>query len=292
MVKRLFLGIVFTFIVSGLMAQSSKSDTAELPFQLKALAEMGYLAVLDHDVQFSRSGTDFDYRESGGQDVLFPFARYSLEFQWKKKNTLYFLYQPLRLETQVLLQEDLVVDGLTFPARSNVNLLYNFPFYRISYTRELLSDNPDYELALGGSLQLRNATISFESGDGTLYRTNRDLGPVPALKLKTRAYFTERFFGELEADGIYAPISYLNGSDNEVEGAILDASLRFGVEFDQPVTAFLNARYLGGGAVGTSDIDGPGDGYIKNWLDFFTVSVGFTYTLQSQGESCKCMQNS
>jgi hypothetical protein len=103
------------------------------------------------------------------------------------------------------------------------------------------------------------------------------VGLVPALKIKSRANLGERFFTELEADGIYAPISYLNGSDNEVVGAILDASLRAGVKFDQPVKAYFNLRYLGGGAVCGSDVDGPGDGYIRNWLNFLTVTAGFTY---------------
>lgn len=197
--------------------------------------------------------------------------------EFKEKNTFYQLYQLLRLETQVLLQEDLVVDNLVFPANTGVNLLYNFPFYRLSYTRELLSYSQNWALAIGASLQIRNATVSFESMDGTRFRTNRDVGLVPALKIKSRTYLSKRVFAELEADGIYAPVSYLNGSDNEVVGAILDASLRTGVELNAAVTAFLNTRYLGGGAVGTSEIDGPGDGYVRNWLDFFTLSAGFSY---------------
>ncbi len=45
-----------------------------------------------------------------------------------------------------------------------------------------------------------------------------------------------------------------------------------------PVRAFVNLRYLGGGAVGTSeDETGPGDGYVKNWLHFGTVTLGFIY---------------
>lgn len=256
-----------------------KAQSSEERLNLTAKAEIGFLAVADHKVQFGRTGTYFNYREQGGQDVLFPFARYSLELEVSRINTFYLLYQPLRLETQVLLQEDLQVDDLVFPAGSAVNLLYNFPFYRLSYTRELLSSTKNFDLAIGASLQLRNATISFESNDGSRFRTNRDLGPVPALKIKARAFLSERVFTELEADGIYAPISYLNGSDNDVTGAILDASLRCGVKFNKPVTAILNLRYLGGGAEGGSDISGPGDGYVRNWLDFITVSTGFTYTL-------------
>jgi len=264
----------------GLAAQTSDATSITDKVELIAKAELGFLAVADHKVQFSESGTYFDYRRDGGQNVLFPISRLSLELQFNDKNTFYLLYQPLRLETEVLLQDDLVVDDLTFPANTGVNLLYNFPFYRLSYTSEILKKNDRYGLAIGGSLQIRNATISFESKDGTLFRTNRDVGLVPAFKIKGHASLSDRLFAELEADGIYAPVSYINGSDNEVVGAILDASLRLGLEFEQPVTAFFNLRYIGGGAVGTSDIDGPGDGYVRNWLHFVTVTAGFSYEFQ------------
>lgn len=263
------------------IAQNSQIDTSNSKnVQLRAIAELGFLAVADHKIQFSQSGTYFDYRRQGGQDVLFPVSRLSLELQ-SDKNVFYLLYQPLRLESQVLLQQDLIVDDLVFPANSSVKLLYNFPFYRFSYTRELLDKNEDFDLAIGGSLQLRNATISFESADGNLFRTNRDVGPVPALKVKSRATLSPRVFAELEADGIYAPISYLNGSDNEVVGAILDASLRLGMKLSEPANIYLNARYLGGGAVGTSEVDGPGDGYVRNWLNFTTITTGFVYSFGS-----------
>lgn len=268
---------IILFFSTDSAAQSTSDMDEDKPIRLRAVAEIGFLSVLEHRVQFSNSGSYFDYRQDGGQDVLFPISRFSLEFDLNEKNTFYFLYQPLRLETQVLLTEDLIVDDLLFPAGSGVKLLYNFPFYRFSWTHEFLNDNERWDFALGASLQLRNATISFESNDGTLFRTNRDLGPVPALKIKSRTQLTDRVFAELEADGIYAPISYLNGSDNEVVGAILDASLRCGIELNEPVSAFVNARYLGGGAVGTSEVDGPGDGYVRNWLNFATITTGFIY---------------
>jgi len=99
------------------------------------------------------------------------------------------------------------------------------------------------------------------------------------VKFRGKVQHSPRVYTEWELDGMYAPISYLNGSDNEVVGAILDASIRTGVQIADPVNAFLNVRYLGGGAVGTSDADGPGDGYVRNWLNFLTVTAGFVYEL-------------
>jgi len=280
--KNLLPIFMLCFIASQAFAQQQKnpdsSSKSEITF--RGVAELGYVAALNHKIQFSNSGTYFDYVKDGGQDVLFPVNRLSLELELKKKHTFLLLYQPLRLETQVLLEDDLVVDDLLFPASSNVKLLYNFPFYRLSYLREFYPNSDAFKFAFGATFQLRNATISFESGDGALYRTNRDLGIVPALKLRTSKQLNDQFYVQLEADGIYAPVSYLNGSDNEVIGAILDASFRAGMKVTESMKTFLNVRYLGGGAVGTSDDDeGPGDGYVRNWLNFMTVTAGFAYEL-------------
>jgi len=266
----------------SIFAQSDDANQENSSDKVNVLAnvEAGFLGVFSHKVQFSNNGDYFDYQEDGGQDVLFPTKRFSLEIN-KGRNAVILLYQPLRLETQVLLENDLTVDNLVFPASSGVKLLYNFPFYRVSYLRKLRTKSETFHLEIGASLQLRNTTISFESNDGTLFRTNRNVGPVPVLKLRARKYTTSKFFTEFEADGFYAPISYLNGSDNEVIGAILDASIRTGYEFNKLGSTFLNLRYLGGGAVGTSDdTNGVGDGYVKNWLHFFTVSAGVTYNLK------------
>jgi len=273
--------LVLVIITSSMFAfaQDQMENQTSQNFNFRAVAEIGFLGVISNQIQFSNSGTYFNYQKDGGQDVLFPVSRLSLELDFKKRNTLVFMYQPLRLETQVLLKNDLLVDEQLFPASSNLKTLYNFPFYRVSYLRELLPRNTKYKLGVGGSLQIRNTTLIFESGDGSLLRSNRNVGIVPVIKVKGSAQVTENGFFAIEADGFYAPVSYLNGSDNEIIGAILDASFRAGLKIAEPVHSFLNLRYLGGGAVGTNERDdGPGDGYTKNWLNFITVSVGFMYS--------------
>ncbi|MDQ3002030.1 MAG: hypothetical protein M3Y08_12325 [Fibrobacterota bacterium] len=246
--------------------------------RFRGIAEFGFLGVLSHQVQFGKDGTDFDYVEDGGQDLLFPVSRYSLEIEAGRRNTFILLYQPLAIETEVFLREAAVFDGETFPDSTGLKSVYGFPFYRASYLYQLFPDSKGGDLALGLSLQIRNANIKFESTDGTRLRRNGGLGLVPALKLRARTRFQERFFAELEADGIYAPVSYLNGSDNEVTGAILDAAFRVGAEVSEPGALFLGARYLGGGATGTSTGDvWPGDGYVKNWLHFVIVTAGIVY---------------
>ena len=55
--------------------------------------------------------------------MLFPIFRPSLELEVSNRNTFIFLIQPLRLESQVYLNEDLIADDLVYPVTSSVKLL-------------------------------------------------------------------------------------------------------------------------------------------------------------------------
>lgn len=260
-------------------AASSASPALPEPagpfYRIRAVAELGFLAVLSHKIQFGTDGTYFDYVREGGQDNLYAVGRMSLELELKRRHTFIFLYQPLEINTNVALQRDVRIAGSEFPQGTPVELRYGFPFYRASYLYDLVK-SPKHELSFGLSLQIRNATIDFKSQDGKIFTSNRDIGPVPILKSRGKYSFERGAFLGYEVDGFYAPISVINGSDNEVTGAIVDLSLRGGVALPANGEIFLNWRYLAGGAVGQSDPEPTYDGYTKNWLHFMTVSIGAT----------------
>jgi hypothetical protein len=261
---------------AGSTASSPPPSRAAQPapwYRFRAVAEFGFLAVLSHKAQFSQNGNYFDYVKEGGQDNLYAVSRFSVEAELFRRHTVIFLYQPLDIATSVLLPNDLRVDGATFPAGTPMDLRYGFPFYRGSYLYDLVED-PRNELSIGLGLQIRNATIEFASKDGTLFRSNRNIGPVPLLKSRGRLGLPRGAFIGYEVDGLYAPISILNGSDNEVTGAIVDLSLRGGLALPLNSEAFLNVRYIGGGSTGQGAPEPPSDGYTKNWLHFLTVSLG------------------
>jgi hypothetical protein len=246
------------------------------------VAEFGLLDPLAHRIKFGRSGTRLDYVKDGGQDVLFPTMRFSVEGS-HERHTLILLYQPIDLRTEETLRKDLVVDGERFLAGTPMNFRYGFDFYRASYLYNVLSCANACELGVGASLQLRNAIIDFTSADGAQRRSNRDVGPVPAIKSRGRLPLSERSFIGYEADGMYAPVKYLNGGRSDVVGAILDFSVRGGYDVAPSLGVFFNLRYLGGGAQGTSKRDaerGPGDGYASNWLHFVSSTVGLEVRLE------------
>ena len=263
-------------LVTTIALLGASAPAVANPPEIRTRAELGFLDVLSHKIQFGNDGSYIDYVEEGGQDVLFGFARASVD-AFFGRHAVTFLYQPLSLETDVALSRDLVIDDLTFPAGTNATFKYGFPFYRVSYMYDVVASEEIW-IELGASLQLRNATIVFTSVDGTLRRLERNVGPVPILKARAGRQFDD-FFLETEIDGFYAPISYLNGDDNDVVGAIVDWSLRGGWAIGDRYEVFANARWLGGGAEGESDDVEFGDGYTRNWLQFATVTLGFGFTL-------------
>ncbi|MEO1713610.1 MAG: hypothetical protein AAFU60_09790 [Bacteroidota bacterium] len=78
---------LFVFMLGALNtgAQTEANIAETQNFKLVGNVELGFLAVADHRIQFSNSGTEFNYRTDGGQDVLFPVSRLSLDLHFGKK---------------------------------------------------------------------------------------------------------------------------------------------------------------------------------------------------------------
>lgn len=268
-------------------AQAGELDTDEAntltakesPYRVSLSAELGYFGFAKHSIQFGSDGTEIDYVQDAGQSNLYPFLRASADLQLgeRKQHTFILLYQPIEVNTEEVLKKDYMIDGVLFPEGTLLNSKYSFPFYRLSYLYDLKPERA-VDLEVGGSFQIRNARIEFNTPDGTLRVTNRDIGPVPVLKVRYRHAYASGYWYGAEVDGFYAPIKYLNGdNDSDVVGAIWDASLRGGIRLVNGSDLFVNVRYLGGGAEGTSpDSTPPGDGYTSNWLHTVSVTLGAT----------------
>lgn len=242
--------------------------------RLFANAELGFLGVMAHTIQFSRDNSVIDYVAEGGQDNLFNLAKLSLDLELDPHHKVVFMYQPLTLDSRAVIERDVTIDNIPFASGTPMTFRYDFPFFRGSYLYDFNPD-PREELAAGISLQLRDAVIEFASLNGEQFVSNRNVGPVPILKFRSRHYFNETFWWGSEVDGFYAPISVLNGSTTDVIGAILDANLRAGWDINDQHSAFVNLRYLGGGAVGTSNNPkNLGDGFNDNWLHTLGLTLG------------------
>lgn len=245
-------------------------------YGLRLSAELGFVGVVKHGIQFGKQGTYVDMRREAGQDVLFPFFRIAGEFVIKARHSLTFLIQPLKLKSSDTLERDLRVHDTVFPAGTPMAFKYDFGFYRFGYHYDFLK-HPEQELALGLAFQLRNATIDFASRDGEQLAANRNLGVVPLLRLRGR-WTPKRgrgFWLGGEIDGAYIRGKVISGTRDYFVGALVDASVRAGFQVPRAGDVFVNVRYVGGGARGQDSTPDAGtDGYTENWLHTIAFSLG------------------
>lgn len=165
--------------------------------------EFGALKIYlnSYRVGASGVGSDFDFVGQGGEEILFPFQRYSADFLLGGRHDLGFLYQPLSIETEVRFRQDVTIDGTTFASGTPMRLVYGFPFYRLTYRYRFLDRGPAW-LEGGAALQFRNASIRFASQDGSRLTVSQNLGLVPALALSGRLPLGGPFWASFEATGI------------------------------------------------------------------------------------------
>ncbi len=270
--------LLLTFLGLSTIVQAETTDSLFNPddaiWTIHPQYEIGFLAPITNTIQLGKQGTDFDYVKDGGQDNLFRYQRFEMFFQKEGRHHLGFLFQPCDIFTTTEARQDLQFDSVTFVDGTPMEFRYGFDYYRGTYMYDWREGTQD-QLSFGVALQIRNATLDFRSQNGELQNTNRDIGPVPLLAMQGKFERENNQWWGFDAAGSFAPIKYINGSNTDIVGAILDASVRGGLHLEQGTDAFVNLRYIGGGAEGTSNDPDPGkDGFVVNWLNFVTLSVG------------------
>lgn len=248
------------------------------PFSLDIDIEYGFTSIMNHEIQSGKDsdrGDVFDYKSSGNQNVLFPYARYQADLEILTKHHAVFLYQPLLLETESTIDEAFRYDRIDFaPSDGALELLYSFGFWRFSYLYDVRKA-PGFFISPGLSLQIRNAAIRFKSADGGKSSVNSGTGPVPVLKLRTGYQWDSGIFVLFDGDAFYASNRFINGADYSFTGYIYDLALKGGYGINRYLSAYLGFRFLGGGAEGTDDKDD----YSYNDLHTFNASLGLTLHL-------------
>lgn len=271
---------VLIVLGSSLLWSNSLLNREEAPVQLFFEAEQGTVAVLHHTIQIGDGGTVFDYRTQGGQEILFPFNRFTAGMTIQDRHRVSFLYQPLTVVTNVRFKDDVVIDDVTFADGTPMEITYGFPFYRVTYGYRVLND-PRTEMYLGAALQLRNASLVFKQIDGSAdnLTVSQNLGPVPALYAAASHRLDSGWVLRAEATGLYASSRFINGADFDFTGSLLDASLRMGYELKNNIEVFGNIRFLGGSASGESEYDRKfwtqsEETYTENYLATLTITLG------------------
>ncbi|MBW6458861.1 MAG: hypothetical protein K0B52_06855, partial [FCB group bacterium] len=155
------------------------------PMEIFFEVETGLVGVLNHTYQSGKmdeGAYTFDFVKEGGQDILFPFDRYTAGLTLNKKHRIGLLYQPLTVVTNVTFREDVMIDSVTFASGTPMEIKYGFPFYRFTYAYQFVQ-NDKWSLSAGLALQARNASIVFKEISGGQMTVSQNVGPVPAVFL-------------------------------------------------------------------------------------------------------------
>lgn len=282
--KKLFL-LFFLATVSIINSASAQESVKEL--KIIPRLESGYLGVISHYYRVGNAAdgnTMFNFVTQGGQDVLFPYLRFSVDAVLWDRHHVTFLYQPLTVSTRTVAGKNgtgpVQIDGVNFGTKP-VNITYGFDFYRISYLYDFIA-NGITELCAGVSFQLRNANIVFESDDGSQRTVQNNVGLVPILKFRAGHWIAPWWGLEFDADGFYASSAIFNGSGRPFEGWIWDAALSLKARVFERTTGYLTLRSIGGGASGSNAYDNvsattSSQKATYNALATYSVTLGISY---------------
>jgi hypothetical protein len=275
--------ITFTSMLTVLLLLSSPLF-ASVDFKPFFETEQGTIKILSHTYQNGTGGTDFDFVNQGGQENLYPFERYAVGATIDNRHRVWFTYQPLQLVTNVEFEDPVTIGSETFGADTAMELTYSFPFYRLTYTYDLLANRKNAILGVGLAMQIRNASIIFKAVDGSGLYVSQNVGIVPALAIYSEYRFPFGLVLSADIAGSYADSKFFNGADFDFAGSILDASLRMGYEITEEFQLFGTVRFFGGTSEGTSSFDNSSwtvsdVPYTKNNISSLTFSAGGSWTM-------------
>jgi hypothetical protein len=154
-----------------------------------------------------------DVRIPGDQGTLFSlkddlnsktelYFRLRASFTIKSRHTLSLLYAPLETESKGNVPYDILFEGVTFPANTELNGTYKFNSYRLTYRYEIVL-KPKFEFGLGFTAKIRDASIALASSGLESEKVNVGFVPIINFRLLWKPY--EKFGMLLEGDALAAP---------------------------------------------------------------------------------------
>ncbi len=166
------------------------------------------------DLETGAVGTGYnDVRSPGDQGTFFSlkndliskteiFFRVRVNYTIKSRHTLSFLYAPLETTSEGKVPNDILFEGVTFPANSDITGTYKFNSYRLTYRYGIVI-KPKFEFGLGLTAKIREAKISLASVG--LQSEKANVGFVPIINFRMLWKPDEKFGILLEGDALAAP---------------------------------------------------------------------------------------
>lgn len=166
------------------------------------------------DLETGAVGTGYnDVRIPGDQGTFFSlkddlisktefFYRIRAGYTIKNRHTLSLLYAPLETVSTGIVPNDILFEGVNFPANSDLTGTYKFNSYRLTYRYGIVI-KPKLEFGLGFTAKIRDASISLASAGLESEKVNVGFVPIINFRMLWKPY--EKLGILVEGDALAAP---------------------------------------------------------------------------------------
>ncbi len=182
----------------------------------------------------NEQGTTFDFTEDfNTKGPVIPF-RARLGYTFQGKNHFIVLYAPITVKYEGAAPFNINFQNTDFEESSQIEGLYKFNSYRLTYRRDFIS-NRNWIVGAGLTAKIRDARISLTNEEG-LRDWKNDIGFVPLVHLFTEYRF-DKYSIYFEGDGLAGG-----------PGRAFDLFLGGRMAISQFLSAKVGYRLLEGGA--------------------------------------------
>jgi hypothetical protein len=225
-------------------------------------------AVIDLETGIIFTGYN-NVRIPGNQGTLFSlkddlqsnpkiFYRLRGSYIFKSRHTISALYAPLQTKAKGNVANDILYQGVLFPANVDINASYKFNSYRLTYRYKMV-DKPKIEFGLGFTAKIRDANISLSAPGLKAEKAN--VGFVPIINFRFLWKINGKFRLLLDGDALAAP-----------QGRAEDVLIAAAYKLSDKLNIRAGYRILEGGA----DND-----EVYNFTLFHYASLGFSYSFEN-----------
>ena len=187
------------------------------------------------------------------------FYRLRASYTIKSRHTISLLYAPLETKSDGSMANNILFEGVVFPANTNLNATYKFNSYRLTYRYNIVN-KPRIIFGLGLTAKIRDASIRLSSPSQTAEKTN--VGFVPLINFRLLWEINDEFGLLLDGDALGAP-----------QGRAEDVLIATTYKFSDHISICAGYRILEGGA---------NNDEVYNFALFHYASVGLSYTFKNK----------
>ncbi len=246
-----------TFIILISILFLSIFNTISVKAQAQFDLESGLVFTGYNDVRIpGNQGTFFSLKDDLTANTEI-FYRLRGGYTIKSRHTISVLYAPLKTKSEGNVANDIIFEGVLFPANTQLTGTYKFNSYRLTYRYKIVQ-KPRFEFGLGFTAKIRDAEIALSSPELTSEKTN--IGFVPIINFMLSWQIDDKFGLLLDGDALAAP-------QGRAEDVLIAATCKLSDNFG----VHAGYRILEGGA----DND-----EVYGFALFNYASLGITYTLK------------